>query len=83
MDKFIAVSNTDETGEIFYRVTGEKIFGIRIEQERGILKTAEVKGVTTDLKKIISFAKTLAKEKATAVMLYGLCDDFSDARKLP
>lgn len=79
MEKLIAVSNTEDTGRIFYRITGDKIFGIKIEQERGILKTAEVKNLTRNFGRIKEFAEALACGNVTAVMLYGMCDDFSDA----
>ena len=83
MNIIAAVGETDETGKIFYRITGEKNFSIRIEQERGILKTAEVKNITQNFGEILNFAKTLAKGNVTAVSLLGMCDDFSDAAKLP
>lgn len=83
MEKLIAVNDTDEMGKIFYRVTGKEIFGIKIDQERGILKTAEVENLTRDFGAIKEFAEFLAKGKVTAVMLFGMCDDFLDAGKLP
>lgn len=83
MDKIIAVSNTNEFGKIVYYVTGENIFGIRIEQERGILRTAEVKNITRNFYNITKFASKLAEGNTTAIMLFGMCDDFLDAVKLP
>ena len=83
MDKIIAVNNTADFGKIVYYVIGEKVFGVRIEQERGILRTAEVRNITQNFDKIADFANALAKGNVTAIMLFGMCDDFLDAGKLP
>lgn len=83
MDKITAEGYTKESGKIFYRVIGDNFFGIRIEQERGILKTAEIKNVTQSYDKIKAFVQALAKGNVTAISLFGMCDDFSDAGKLP
>ena len=79
MEELVSVIETNETGRIFYHVIGKEIFGVKIEQERGILKTAEVKNITRDYGKIKKFAKMLANGKVTSTMLYGMCDDFLDA----
>jgi len=83
LDKIIAEGYTKESGRIFYRVIGDEFFGIRIEQERGILKTAEIKNITQSYEKIRDFAQALAKGNVTSVALFGMCDDFLDADILP
>lgn len=76
--ELIDAFDTDFAGRICYYITGKNPYGVRIEQERGILKVSEAENLSHDYERVKKFVKSLAKNKATAISLYGLCDDFSD-----
>lgn len=70
-------AQTDETGSVSYYVTETECgYGVKIEQERGILTAAETEFFTKDLHEAVGFLKRLAEGTATAVSLYSLCDDY-------
>lgn len=78
----VCEGQTDETGSISYYVTETEYgYGVKIEQERGILTAAETECFTKDLHEAVGFMKRLAEGTATAVSLYSLCDDYL-ARKM-
>ncbi len=73
----VCEAQTNETGSISYYVTETEYgYGVKIEQERGILTAAEAEFFTKDLHEAVGFMRRLAEGTATAVSLCSLCDDY-------
>lgn len=65
-----------ETGRIdYYVVKKDAGYALKIEQERGVLFTAETETVTESYAEALSLIKFFAEQGVTATMLKDICQD--------
>ncbi len=66
----------NETGRIdYYIVKKDAGYAFKVEQERGVLSTAETEVITKSYTEAISLVKSFAEKGVTAVLINDICED--------
>lgn len=73
--KIIAVSQTEQTGRIFYFIQTGLPLKLGIVQKKGFLKK-KICPFSGSYKQAVLFIKQMAKGKTTALCLKDLCEDY-------